>query len=194
MPNLNAKKDMILEKERVFAQAVSAAVIDKPALSLWMILIPVIFVHFFYRLNKYSQGRKDFVEHFILTKERALDETLAALESERKPDANKLSQAADIPEGTSKSYRAWMKVLLDHYQDLILSDGDTYEGMVRAVYKNKTNYLLFLNSLGEAERAFDSALKPHLEADTNGVHTIVKKIESYSTELRRREASKIFSK
>lgn len=184
---------MILEKERVFAQAVSAVVIDKPTLSLWMILIPVIFVHFFYRLNKYSQGRKEFVQHFILTKERALDETVAALESETKPDANKLTQAADIPEGTSKTYRAWMKVLLEHYRDLLVSEGDTYESMVRAVYKNKTNYLLFLNSLSEAERAFDSALKPHLEADTNGVNGIVKKIESCSTELRRQEAAQIFA-
>ena len=192
MPNLNEKKDMILEKERVFAQSVSTVVIDKPTLSIWMILIPVIFVHFFYRLNKVSQGRKEFAQHFILTREKALDEALAALESDRTADANKLAQAADIPEGTSKTYRAWMKVLLEHYRDLLVSDGDTYETMVRAVYKNKTNYLLFLNSLGEAERAFDSALKPHLEADTNGVNGIVKKIESCSTELRRQEAAKIF--
>lgn len=192
MPTLNEKKNMILEKERVFAQSVSAVVIDKPTLSLWMILIPVIFVHFFYRLNKYSQGRKDFVKHFILTKERALDETVAALESERKPDTNKLAQAADIPEGTSKVYRAWMKVLLDHYQDLILSDGDTYEGMVRAVYKNRTNYLLFLNSLSEVEKAFDNVLKPHLKKNTSGVNDIVNKIETCSGVLRREEAAKIF--
>ena len=184
---------MILEKERRFAQAVSAVVIDKPTLSLWMILIPVIFVHFFYRLNKYSQGRKEFAQHFVLTKESALDETLEALETDRKPDANKLAQAADIPEGTSKTYRSWMKVLLEHYRDLLVSEGDTYENMVRAVYKNKTNYLLFLNSLSEAEKAFDRELKPHLEADTNGVNGIVKKIESCSTELRRQEAATIFS-
>lgn len=183
---------MILNKERKFAQAVSAVVIDKPTLSLWMILIPVIFVHFFYRLNKYSQGRKEFAQHFIKTRERALDEALAALESERKPDANKLAQAADIPEGTSKTYRAWLNVLLDHYGDLLVSGGDTYENMVRAVYKNKTNYLLYLNSLNEAEKAFDRALKPHLEAETNGVNGIVKKIESCSTELRRKEAATIF--
>ena len=184
---------MVLEKERLFAQAVSAVVIDKPTLSLWMILIPVIFVHFFYRLNRYSQGRKDFVKHFILTKERALDETVAALESARKPDANKLAQAANIPEGTSKTYRAWMKVLLDHYRDLLVCEADTYENMVRAVYKNRTNYLLFLNSLSEAEKAFDRELKPHLEAETSGINSIVNKIESCSTELRRQEASKIFS-
>jgi hypothetical protein len=193
MLTLNEKKDMILEKERVFAQAVSAVVIDKPTLSLWMILIPVIFVHFFYRLNKYSQGRKEFAQHFVLTKEKALDETLEALETDRKPDANKLAQAADIPKGTSKTYQAWMKVLFDHYRDLLESEGDTYETMVRAVYKNKTNYLLFLNSLSEAEKAFDRELKPHLEAETNGVNGIVKKIESCSTELRRQEAATIFS-
>lgn len=183
---------MIIEKERAFAQAVSAVVIDKPTLSLWMILIPVIFVHFFYRLNKYSQGCKEFAKHFILTKEKALDEVLEALESDRKPDANKLTQAADIPKGTSKLYMAWMKVLLDHYQDLLSSSGDSYENMVQTVYKNRTNYLLFLNSLSEAEKAFDNVLKQHLKKDTDGVNDIVNKIEACSIVLRREEATKIF--
>ena len=45
----------------------------------------------------------------------------------------------------------------------------------------------------EAEKAFDRELKPHIEAETNGVNGIVKKIESCSTELRRQEAARIFS-
>lgn len=192
MSTFPEKKDMILEKEMAFANAVSAVVIEKPTLSIWMILIPVIFVHFFYRLNKYSQGRKEFVEHFILTKKKALDEALTALESKRKPDANRLVQTANIPQGTSKTYIAWMKVLLDHYRDLLMSEGDSYESLIRSVYKNRTNYLLFLNSLSKAEKAFDNVLKPHLNNETSGVNDIVKKIETCATDLRREEASKIF--
>lgn len=192
MPTYAQKKDMILEKEKAFASAVAAAVIDKPTLNLWMILIPVIFVHFFYRLNKYSQGLKEFAGHFILTKEKALEEAWSALESDRKPDTSKLVQGANIPEGTAKKYVAWMKILLDHYTDLLRTDGDSYESMVRSVYTSKTNYLLYLNSLNEAEKAFDKVLKPHIE-EANGVNDIVNKIEARSITLRRDEASRIFS-
>ena len=90
-----------------FANAVSAAVIEKPHLRLWMILIPVIFVHFFYRFNKHSQGRKEFSRHFLLTRERSLNAVMEALESDRKPDTNKIRQMATIPEGTSKTYIEW---------------------------------------------------------------------------------------
>ena len=192
MITLEKKKDMILAKETAFASAVSAAVIDKPQLSLWMILIPVIFVHFFYRLNKYSQGRKDFTRQFLTSRERSLNEALEALESDRKPDTNKIRQMATIPEGTSKTYVKWVRVMVDHYTDLLASQGETYEEMVRSVYKNRTNYLLFLNSLGEAEKAFDNALKPHLKKDTNGVNDIVNRMEACTTQLRRDEASRIF--
>ena len=192
MITLAEKKEMILARETAFAKAVSAVLIDKPTLSLWMILIPVIFVHFFYRLNKYSQGTKDFTRQFLLTRERCLNEALESLESNKKPDANKVRQMATIPEGTAQSYIKWVKVMVDHFSDLMASDGETYEDMVRAVYKNKTNYLLFLNSLGEAEKGFDSALKPHIKKETNGVNDIVNRMESCTTRLRREEASRIF--
>lgn len=192
MRALTEKKEMILDKEKAFANAVSAVVIEKPILSIWMILIPVIFVHFFYRFNKYAQGRKDFTRHFLLSRERSLDEALEALEADKKPDTNKIRQMATIPEGTSKAYIDWLKVMVDHYSDLLTSQGDSYEEMIRSVYKNRTNYLLFLNSLGEAEKAFDNALKPHMKKDTDGVTDIVKKIEACTTRLRREEASKIF--
>lgn len=183
---------MILAQETVFANRVSAVVIEKPTLSLWMIIIPVIFVHFFYRLNKYSQGRKDFARQFLLSRERSLNESLEALASGRKPDTNAVRQMATIPEGTSQTYVKWVKVMVDHYSDLLASKGDSYEEMVRLVYKNRTNYLLFLNSLGEAEKAFDNALKPHLKKDTEGVNDIVNTIEVCTTQLRREEASRIF--
>ena len=192
MITLAEKRDMILARETAFAKAVAGVVIDKPTLSLWMILIPVIFVHFFYRLNKYSQGTKDFTRQFLLSRERSLNESLEALESNKKPDTNKVRQMATIPEGTSKAYVGWLKVMMDHYSDLLASEGESYEEMVRLVYRNRTNYLLFLNSLGEAEKAFDNALKPHLKKDTNGVNDIVNKMEACTTRLRREEASKIF--
>ena len=99
---------------------------------------------------------------------------------------------ATIPKGTSQTYIKWVKVMVDHYSDLLASEGESYEEMIRSVYKNRTNFLLFLNSLGEAEKAFDNALKPHLKKDTNGVNDIVNRMEASTIQWRRNEASRIF--
>jgi len=133
-----------------------------------------------------------FAQPVILTQEKTLEEALAALESDRKPDRNKLIQTANIPKGTAKTYGEWLKVLLNHYGDLLMSEGSSYTSMVRSVYKNRTNYLLFLNSLGEAEKRFDRAFKPHMDKKTEGVNHIVSQIEACTTKLRREEAAKIF--
>ena len=62
MLTISEKEALILEHETRFADAVGRGVIEKPPLNIWMILIPVIFVHYFYRLNKYADGRKQFVK------------------------------------------------------------------------------------------------------------------------------------
>ena len=192
MLKLADKKDLILAAEMRQANAVSAGVIEKPKLSLWMILIPVIFVHFFYRLQKYSEGRKQFARDFCKSRKRALEEAASAIASGEPPDVNKLVQMASIPKETNQAYHTWLKVLVEHYIDLLEADGDAYEVLVRNVYKNRTNYLLFLNQLNEVEKAFDDALKPHLYKDTEGVNDIVATMETHCVQFRRAEAARIF--
>ena len=47
---------LILAHEEDFAAALARHVIDKPKLSIWMILIPIFFVFYFFQLNKYRDG------------------------------------------------------------------------------------------------------------------------------------------
>ena len=192
MSNLSKKKDLILAAEMKLANAVSAAVIEKPKLNIWMILIPVIFIHFFYRLQKYSEGRKQFAQDFNKTRQRALEEAVNAVASGEQPDVNKLVQMASIPKETNNVYHAWLKVLVEHYIDLLQAEGNRYKVLVQNVYKNRTNYLLFLNQLNEVEKAFDDALKPHLYKDTEGVNDIVAAMETRCVQFRRDEAARIF--
>ena len=60
MLKLDEKLALILDQEKTFAKSVAGLVIEKPKLSIWMILIPIIFVHYFYRWNQYSEGLKKF--------------------------------------------------------------------------------------------------------------------------------------
>lgn len=192
MDSIHQKQQAILENERRFANTVSAEVIDKPKLNIWMILIPVIFVHYFYRLKKYAEGRKDFARNFLLTRERALAEAASAVESNRQPDTGPLVRMSSIPEGTSKAYIRWLNVLLEHYRELLQSPGGSYEVLVRAAYKNRTNYLLFLNTLGDVEKGFNRELKPHLTKETPDANGIIQTIESCCANIRRAEAERIF--
>ena len=192
MLSIHEKEQLILAEERKFADAVGRGVIEKPTISIWMILIPVIFVHYFYRLNTYADGRKQFVEYFIRTRQKALGEAASALTSNRKPDAGKLVQMSSIPEGTSKAYIAWLTVLLDHYGDLLSAEGESFQQLVKTVFRSKGDYLLSLNTLSEAEKRFDRALKPHISESTPGAGSIVDRMEKCCADLRRKQATSIF--
>ena len=192
MLTLLNKKELILHSEEQFANAIAAKVIDKPILSLWMILIPVFFVFYFYKLKQFAEGRKAFVEHFMVTRQRTLEEAFAAVESDRKPDVNKIIKMSSAPEDTFRAYAQWIKVLAEHYQDLLKAKGEHLDALVKATFKNRTNYLLTVNRLNEVEKGFNDALKPHLYKNIESVDDIVTTIEQWACKIRRQEASRIF--
>ena len=189
---MDQKRDLILAEERRFAARVSARVIERPKLAVWMILIPVFFVFYFWQLSRYSDGRKTFAEKFLITRKRALTQAYQSASSGKGPDIEAVVQASDIPESIRKDYRRWVALLVDHYRDLIMAHGSSYAAMVRSVYKSRTNYLLFLNRLNQVEREFDAALKPHIAATTENANGIIKLMEESAGSIRRQLAEEIF--
>jgi hypothetical protein len=189
---MTRNRDLILAGEKQFAARVSARVIDKPRLDVWMILIPVFFVFYFWQLRRYAKGRKTFAEKFLITRKRSLDAALRSAETGEAPDAGTVVQAADIPDEIRKDYHRWVSFLVDHYRDLILAHGDTYPALIRSAYKSRSNYLLFLNRLNQVEREFDAALKPHIEDTADNVNGIIKLMEESTSGLRRQFAEEIF--
>ena len=189
---LNRNRDLILAAERRFAARVSARVIDKPKLAIWMILIPVFFVFYFWQLKRYSDGRKAFAANFIITRQRSLDRALETVENGKGPDVETVVNAADIPESIRPDYRRWVVVLVDHYRDLLLAHGKSYAALIRDTYKTRTNYLLFLNRLNQVERKFDAALKPHVAATTENTNGIIKLMEESAIAIRRQIADEVF--
>jgi len=192
MAGLEKKSALILAHEKTIAHVVARGVIEKPVLSVWMILVPIFFVYYFYRLKKYADGRKAFVNNYLITRRRCLDEACRAVATDSGPRVQQIVSQAAAPVKTHREYTQWVRVLVDHYMDLLRADGDAYEALVRAVYKNRTNYLLFLNRLGQVEHQFDEALKPHLQKTTEGVDTIVRDMEKSAVSFRREHARKIF--
>ena len=185
-------KKVILAQERSFTNSLASAVLEKPGLSVWMILIPIIFLYYFYKFHEYSQGRKQFVENYLSTREKALDEAAAALSDHRDPDPEGIFSLPGIPGNAIKRHRELVSLLIEHYTGLIKSGEKSYEDMARAVYRERSNYLMMAAHINRAEMALNRALRPHIERESGSVSEVIRTLEATSERLRREAAEKIF--
>jgi hypothetical protein len=192
MKSLERKKELILQRELLFANAIGAAVFEKPKVSFWMVLIPILFLYFVYRMQRFKSGRMKFDQEFMTTRRKALVLAVEALETGVKPNIDRIARESGITDALEKHYASWLRTLVDYYDDLLAAEGDTFEALVRSAYHNCTNYLLTLNRLNTVEKEFYSALKPQLAA-TEGAAAVIAAIEEHSRRLRRELAEQIFA-
>jgi hypothetical protein len=190
--NIADKKKVIMEYEERFADILALNVLDKPKLSIWMILIPIIFVYYFYEYQKFTNGRKAFAEHYLLSKRRALGEAADSIETGQKPDIEKLAKLSDVPDNARELQSSVLSLFVEHYLNLLRAEGKTYDELIRSAYNNRTNYLLFLNLLNNAEKDVNKSLIPHLADKHQGIESVIGTIEMHSERLRRESAEKIF--
>ncbi len=193
MNSMHDKKDSILSYESKLANKTAAQIIDKPKLSFWMILIPVIFVFYFYKLQQFAAGKKGFVENIMLARQQALDEAVASLELNRKANIKHLVEMSNVPDTVETEYSQWINILLNHYLELLQVDGDSFETLVKTRYKDRGAYLLFLNRLNNAEKRFNHALLSQLEQSVEGSADVIQKMERTLENFRREDAKAIFT-
>jgi hypothetical protein len=191
MTAMAQRKDIILQRELAFANAIGATVIERPKVSFWMVLIPILFVYFIYRVQRFKSDRSKFAEEFMATRRRAMDAALGAVETNGRPDIVALVRNSNLSEALQAPYAAWVGALVDYYMGLLAADGDCFEMLVRSTYRSRTDYLLALNRLTAAEKDLYRALQPHLKLD-EGVADIITAIEARSQQLRRETAEQIF--
>lgn len=191
MTELDKKKELILAHELEFANALGAAVFEKPKVSFWMILVPLLFLYFIHRMQTYKNGRIKFNEDFMDIRRRALECAVEALRAGDPVDSSQAVRQAEPADKLEKPYAAWLEVLIDHYRDLMAADGDDFGTLVRKAYHTRTNYLLTLNRLNTVEKEYYAALKPQL-AGTEGTADIIALMEKESQRLRRDLAEQVF--
>jgi len=192
MKGLERKKELILQRELMFANAIGAEVFEKPKVSYWMVLIPILFLYFIYRMQRFKNGRMKFDQEFMTTRRRAMDLAVEAAETGVKPNLDRIARESGLTDALEKPYASWLRALVDYYLDLLSANGDSFDALVRATYHNRTNYLLTLNRLSTVEKEFYTALKPQLAA-TEGAAAVVATIEEHSRRLRRDLAEQIFA-
>lgn len=188
------KRTKILEYEESMARKLAGQVIDKPVPPVWMILVPVFFVFHAWKIKQYSNGLKDFAEHYLVTRRRALDTAYEAELSGEPPDIEQLMEAAQaIPAVARPSYQHWLSLLVEHYRNLLQARGNSVPDLIRSHYRNKGTYLLFNNQLNQAENTYNMALLPKIEGDRQDIRYALEKMEQGITNLHRREVEEVFS-
>ena len=191
--DLDFNRELILAQERRFAGYVAGEVVDKPVLAMWMILIPVFFVFYFYQLKRYKSGLKDFSENFLLTRKRTLDAVWEGATSKTSADLERVVELSDIPPEAQGQYRVWVELLADHYLLLIQARGGSYDELVKAAYKKKSNYLQRLENLNQVEADLNTALTPHLPGDEQTIEAVIESIQESVKRLRQSQSKEIFS-
>jgi hypothetical protein len=192
MKGLERKKEIILQRELEFANAIGSKVFEKPKVSFWMVLIPILFLHFIYRMQRYKNGRLKFNDEFMVTRRRAMGVAAESVETGSKPDIDRLARGFGLSDALEKPYASWLKVLVDHYGDLLSAEGDSLESLARSAYRGKTEFLLTLNRIHSVEKEFYAALKPALAA-TEGAEQIIAAMQKESQRLRRELADRAFA-
>jgi hypothetical protein len=166
-------------------------VLERPKVSFWMVLIPILFVYFIYRMQTFKSGRMKFDEEFMTTRRRAMDAAVGAVEMNGRPDVDALVRRSGLPEALHAPYASWMAALVEHYMQLLTADGPSFESLARAAFRDRSSYLLALNRLTTVEKDFYRALKPHLDA-AEGASDIIATIETQSQHLRRELVEQVF--
>ena len=197
--SLTSRYELVLSRELGLAQAVANKVVDKPLISVWMILIPIVFVQYLISSRELREVAKAFAREFVLTKRLALE---AALEIERNGFSKEEAVAgrladewSDEIEPSKKEIREHqhneVELLVDHYVLLLHAEGNDYPSLVKYAYGDRAAYAAFLERLHDAERAVNRAAVDAF-GSTEGFKENIAKADSAATGLRRKELDTLF--
>ncbi len=181
------------------AQGLALSLIRFKTLTVWEIMIPVIFILNYVKLK---HSREIFVQNQMFTKKMALD---AALDMKKK-DAPQETVMAQIQSQTKELLtsvpggiysddirRQQLKeidLLIDHYSKLLNAEGQDYASLVTNAYQTAADYSSFFNQLKSAENEVMAAARRTL-GDQADMATAAK-IESITESMRAAEVNKIF--
>lgn len=191
----------ILAYENKTSSRVALAVLEKPAISAWMILIPIIILPFMLRHQRYKASTKIFCEGYLYTKEIAFGAAYQLFQNKisfENAQALIKRQVEDKPDTDPKVLSIYQKqmeeieVLFVHYLALLATQKEKYWDMVVSHYQTKNRYLSFINKLADAEKEVSQAVSTTFQDESGEAYAVLEKMENYLLELRTDEANLIF--
>ena len=195
------KHDVISSRERSKAKSI-ALTVDKPrTLSVWEVLIPIIFI---FSYLKAKSNRDVFADNLLFTKNMALKAAYDRLQKDKTREAvidRIKSQTGELlsslpnniySDAIRQEQLKEIDLLVEHYYRLLQADGRDYDDLVRNTYGNRVAYESFLNRLKSAEKAVVRAA--HRTLGPSADAAMATRIEDASNRIRIAELDRIFGR
>lgn len=196
---LKKKFKTILSHEQTQANFVALKVNPSRPLSVWEVLIPIVFILAYMKSN---ERRQVFAQNLMFTKKMALEAAYDMIAKNQTKGAALMrielqtkQLLTSVPEGIySDAIRQGqlqeIEFLIDHYLKLLRADGKDYCALVLGVYPQRKDYLNFQQALSALEKQVSRAAGQTLGAQTDAA--MLSRIESATQELRSAEIQNIF--
>lgn len=197
---LDTKYKNILSWERSLAKAVASGIIEFQPVTVWEIMIPVLFLLNFFQQKR---ARETFSLNFLFTKKMALEAAFGMIDrgkakeqakAEVKEKTDKILAADAKGIYSSKIRQKQMKeidLLIDHYCRLLEAEGKDYPSLVRDAYPSRKDYLAFLAALEQAEREVYQAASQTVKGAS--AKEVASRMEEGTEKIRRLQMEKIYS-
>ena len=181
------KQALIAAHEAEFARSLAARVVEKPALSVWMIILPLLLVYYLFRLQTFRKGCATFATCYLKPRHQAL--TLAV--------GSPGDVVADLADGVTtagKLRRAEARqvaIFADHFRRLLAAKGDDYQSLVLAGYADASAYDDYLVSIEAIHDEIDQAIFGASEP-SDEIRNTVTRFRTSLHDLHREEARQLF--
>jgi len=197
---LDQRATIIRVYEEQFAQSLASSVIQKPRLTVWMFLVPILFIYHANQIKRFKENLNNFKQGFTRTKLHALNLAREEMASGQRKQEKEMDLFADyhvdgpnVQEVRNRQLDE-VRLLIRHYKGLLSRSGRDYPELVRAAYKTRHDFKKFLQKLGQAEMEVSrAALKAFHDADTDESRRVVSEMERHAAILRNEEAESIFN-
>lgn len=194
--DLDQKYALLYAHEEAFSYRLAQEVVKKPEASVWMILLPVLFVHHFYRVNQYKEGVRSFAENFLSSRKKALDKAYDQALTGKGfdygmdayfPDHVLSEQDKDLAQRQVQA----IKVMEEHYLALMQAAGQSLEELVQNAYQSPEKYRRFINRLEETEQELNKYLLENVHTSEDS-RIVVRQVEQQCASLREEEIKLFF--
>lgn len=195
--SLDEKYEMIYAHEEEFTYALARRVVKKPEISVWMILLPILFVHHAYRVNQYKEGVKGFAKGIMSSKLKALDKSYREISSGETIEFETQDYFPDVELKTlsdkalAQKQEKVIRIMESHFRALLNASGETMDELLKNVYRSDREYRQYFEALMEAEKRLNLYLIEKVHTD-EATAAVVREIESNCEALREEEVRYFF--
>jgi hypothetical protein len=194
---IQIRYDLIWNHENQIAYRVAKQVIQKPPISVWLVLMPILFLFYAHKIQQYKAGIHNFSKGLMQTKTLALDSAMKEINTGMKDKEVKNNFFSSESETSIEVMRvrnrqlAEFELLKVHYGKLLRQEGTSYRALVRKAYKTSAAYRLFLNQLTQTEKeVMEAVLQAYHPKEEDRV--VSKKMQEATYALREEDLKAFF--